>query len=577
MAEAAPPASGPDAWDMERAGLLDGAALDLLKEVHTVHDGPRAPDGATAYLVGEPRYIPYRATVMPCPDEGLMMAEHILRTVYRPEIIHSVETGAVADIARRTTAVQAAGLWRKGETPAGRGLEELARRAPRKGGETGELWAEYQRRVPSAADPIIAMRDMWGSVYSWQFIRGDDARLHDLSASLLSITTAVDFCGALDDSRAGNQHRYMVTSGEGLAHLSGPAATLAAREMVAVGALMVARDAIATTPSTDVQPPTPEEYMGARCWDGAVAPYYRVMLGTSHYLQVGARCGEFTARADCTAIQRAIDNIVRYNDVTDAVADYVSHESFNELLLVLAVVGPESVTGYGTALAEATDAALACTCSAPGHEEAGELSMGACVFYLLTPRYQVRRQLSAFTNTTAGTAFTARASGCLLLPGSTFHDDTWAPLWQPAPPPTVDERAHRIARRSTIPGVDTSACTTAAAAALACDLPSADVWQQVFDTALAASGDVDKADAAPLRDLLRPFWQQAVLGEATTHGTDARLLMDTDQAIRATYRLPATTGLHLRRAFFGVASGAAELAHTNPYARLADGLAATCR
>lgn len=576
MPRATARATRPDVWDIERSGLLSGPVLDLLEGVHTVRDGAPAPDGATTYLVGEPGYIPYGTATMPCPADGLQMAEHIMRTVYHPEIIRAVETGLVGDIARRTTAAQAATLWPTDATPAGRGLAALARSAPRKGDETQELWVEYRRRVPAVADPIIAMRDLWGSVYSWQFIRGDDARLHDLSASMLSITSAVDFCGASDDSRAGGHRQYMAAASEGLAHLSGPAATLAVREMVGVGALIVVRDSMAVAPDIGAEPPTPDEYLGARCWDGAIAPYYRVMLATTHYLDVGARLGEFTSATDCSAIQRAIDNIMRYNDVTDAVADYVNHESFNQLLLALATAGPESIAGYGTALAEVTDAVLACTCGALGHEEAAELSMGACLFYLLTPRYQVRRQLAAFTNTVTGTAFTPRPDGCVLLAGTNLHDKTWTPLWQPATPLSVDERAHRIARRSIPTGADTHTCTKAAATALACDHPTADAWQQVFDAALTASGVVPAPDAAPVRDLLSPLWNKAILSDGSADGSDARLLMDVDQAIRATYRLPAISGLHLRRAFFGVSTGAAELAYTNPFARLADGLASIC-
>jgi hypothetical protein len=301
------------------------------------------------------------------------------------------------------------------------------------------------------------------------------------------------------------------------------------------------------------------------------------MLATTHYRQVGDRLGEFTSATVCPAIQRAIDNIMRYNDVTDAVADYLNHESFNGLLLALATSGPESVTGYGTALAEVTDAVLACTCGAPGHEEAAELSMGACLFYLLTPRYQVRRQLTAFASTAVGAAFAPRPGGCVLRPGTNLHDETWAPLWQRVTPLTVEERAHRIARRSIPASADTSACTMAATTALAYDHPNPDAWQQVFDAALTAGGQVTASDAAPVRDLLRPFWNQAILGQGTAHGIDARLLMDTDQTIRATYRLPAASGLHLRRAFFGIASGAAELTHANPFARLADGLASIGR
>lgn len=580
----------PDAWDAERGGLISGsAALALLDQVHTVQDGPAAPDGATTYIVGEPTYVPYATATMPCPDSGLRMARRIMNTVYAPQVTSAVASGPLADIARRTTAAQATALWHKDATPAARGLARLAGVAPDKGGETRELWAEYLRRVPTATDPIMGMRDLWGSVYAWQFMRGDDARLHDLCASMMSLTSAVDFCDAFDDSGAGGHDLYMAAAAEGLTHLSGPAATLAAREMVAVGALMVVKDAMATE-SYDGVPTevTPDEYMGARCWDGAIAPYYRVMLSSSHYRQVGDIWGEFTSAAACDRIQRAIDNIMRYNDVTDAVADYAHHESFNQVLLALARRGPDAVTGYGQALAEVTDAVLDCPCDEPGHDEAAELSMGACLWYLLTPRYQVRRQLAAFGaagGDLAAAYAPAPAAAHTLRPGHDLYGPGWDPLWEPARPHSAQERARRVARRSLADGADPHPCESAAREAFTRYDETRDGgvllgldsdWERVFEAAVAGTAAGRTVYAAVLRELVGRFWRQAVLGDGGAPGVDAALLMDVDEAIRATFLLPAPDGLRLRRAFFGVTSGAAELTGHSPFARLTDGLGRVC-
>ncbi|WP_405948842.1 hypothetical protein OG588_22295 [Streptomyces prunicolor] len=592
----APTAVGkPDIWDAERCGLLTGAALGLAAAVGTVTDGPTAPDGATTYLVGTPSYVPYGTLKMPCPSDGYRMAEQVMRTVYDPEVIRSVEASPLAGIARRITAVQADRLWRTDATPAANGLARLARVVPRKGGETRELWAEYQRRVPGATDPIVAMRDLWGSVYTWQFIRGDDARLHDLCASMLSLTSAVDFCDALDDSGAGGHVLYMAAASEGLEYLSGEAAALAVREMVAVGGLMVVKDAMAAELASvegDMGSVTPDEYMGARSWDGAIAPYYRVMLASAHYRHVADDQGELTSAAKCDAIQRAIDNIMRYNDVTDAVADYSAHECFNQLLLALSVRGSETATGYGAALAEVTDAVLECGCGETGHHEAAELSMGACLWYLLTPRYQVRRQLAALTGPGGDEAMrSAYALGttgttCRLLPGADLYAPDWTPLWHAAPQREAADRAARIARRALVAPTDPEPCTTAALAVLtACDaaagretlLSLAADWQAVFDAALDGSRARDTPYAARLRELVGDFWCQAVLGNGDTIDMDAKLVMDVDEAVRASFTLPAEAGLRVRRAFFGVTSGSAELTAANPFGRLTDGLGVVCR
>lgn len=585
----------PDIWDAQDCGLTTGPALDLLTDIHPVTDDPQTRDGAGTYLVGEPAYVPYRSATMPCPEDGLDMAEQVMRTIHSPELRHSVRSSPLADVARRTTAALTAALWRTGATPAARGLAETAAVAPRKGGEVRELWNEYRRRIPAAADPIMAMRDLWGSAYAWQFIRGTDARLHDLCGSVLSLTSAVDYCDASDDSGAGGHRLYMTAASEGLTYLSGPAVARAVRDVVAVGGMMAVKDAMAenpTGPLTETAPVTPEEYVRARSWDGAVAPYYRLMLGTSRYRHLSDTHGVLTAAARCHAIQRAADNVMRYNDITDAVADYAHHESFNELLLALSAVGNGGVTGFGSALAELTDAVLECDCGQPGHEEAAELSMGTGLWYLLIPRYNVRRQLRAFTRAGGGVARAyampgpggARSAGCRLLPGSTLHTEIWEPLWRPHTR-TVEERARRVANRSVAAGADRLACAAAAESLLArCDraddLESLSdlgaAWQRLFDIALDANGAVGSAHAETLRALVDRVWQQTVLGRPTAPGVDARLFMDVDEATRATFHLPDQEGTPSRRAFFGVVSGAVELAGLNPYVRLADGLSAMC-
>lgn len=592
--------STPDVWDAQDCGLISGPALDLLSGVHTIADGPQAPDGATTYMVGEPAYVPYRSTTMPCPDDGYEMAEHVMRAIHSPELRESVRTSPLADIADRTTAAQARALWRTDATPAARGLARLAQVAPRKGGEMQELWGEYRRRVPGAQDPIMAMRDLWGSAYAWQFIRGTDARLHDLSGSILSLTSAVDYCDASDDSGAGGQRLYMRAASEGLVHLSGPAATQAVKDVVAVGGMMAVKDALVKSDAggdalADSAPVTPQEYVRARSWDGAVAPYYRLMLSTTDYRHLSDTLGVFTSASRCHVIQRATDNVMRYNDITDAVADYVHRESFNELLLALSVRGHCGVTGFGAALAELTDAVLECRCGQAGHDEAAEMSMGTCLWYLLIPRYNVRRQLAAFSQ--AGGALArayampapgdrARSAACTLTPGTTLHSPAWDALWQPTGTLSAAERAQRIARRSLVEGTDTRACAAVAEGVLArCERAEdgdglralGEGWQQVFDTALTTTGAAGMDHAAMLRTLIDDIWQQAVLGHGTAPGMDARLLMDVDEAMRATFQLATDDGLRLRRAFLGVASGSVELAGLNPYARLADGLSTLCR
>jgi hypothetical protein len=584
----------PDVWDAEDCGLLVGPVGKLLGDVHTVTDGPRAPDGASTYMAGQPQYQPYRSASMPCPEDGLKMAEHVMRTIHSPELRASVQASPLADVAHRTTTTIANTLWRADASPAARGLARIAEVAPRKGGEMRELWQEYSRRIPGATDPIMAMRDLWGSAYVWQFIRGEDARIHDLCGSLLSLTSAVDYCDASDDSGAGGHRVYMTAASEGLAYLSGPVASQAVRDVVAVGGMMAVKDAMAgvgADPVTDAGPVTPAEYVRARAWDGAVAPYYRLMLSTTHYQHLSDERGAFRSASSCQVLKRATDNVMRYNDITDAVADYSHHESFNELLLALALRGHSAVRGFGSALGELTDAVLECRCGEPGHEEAAEMSMGTCMWYLLIPRYNVRQQLRAYTRAGGELAHAyalpdpgSRSAGCTLLPGDNLYADDWTPLWQPVTR-TADERGHRLARRALPPGADTAKCAAVATSLLATTDRAADLaalreagtaWQRLFRTVLEETGSAGVEHADVLHELVNEVWQQTVLGERSGAGVDSKLLMDVDEAARETFTLPAEHGTPVRRAFFGVISGSVELAGLNPYVRLADGLATMC-
>ncbi|MCC2280737.1 hypothetical protein LKL35_35970 [Streptomyces sp. ET3-23] len=582
-----------DMWDAEDCGLLDSAARDVLAGIGTVTNRGPAADGSTVYIVGEPSYRPYRSSSIPCAEDGYRMARKVLQVIFSPELCHSVAASPLAETARRTAAAHASSLWRGDATPAARGLAALAAVAPRKGGEISELWGAYRRRNPDAAEPIMAMRDFWGSIYVFQFIRGTDARLHDLAGAVHCLSTAVDYPGATDDSGGGDHSAYARAAAEGLALLAGPAATRAVREIAVVGAMMNVKNAVAraatSQPAPDSSVVTPAEFMLARWWDAEMAPYYRTMLGTRPYRHLSDGQGTLVPAAQCHAIKRAVDSLLRYNEVVDAVPDATNHECFNEFLLALATAGNTAVLGYGTALAEVTDAVLACPCRSDGHEEAAELAMGGCLWYLLAPRYAARRQLAAYSALTPAAApgNYERLSACTLSPGVNLHSPAWEPLWRPTPARPADQRGQLIARRSLAAGTPNQECAVLATEVLTrCDTATAETlddlyrltedWQKVFDAALSATGTVETAQSGPLREVLGRIWRQTVLGDSTGTALDAQLFMDFDEAFRDSFCLPAQDGLHLRRAFLGTATGCVELTGHNPYARLANSISIMC-
>ncbi|GAA2686990.1 MULTISPECIES: hypothetical protein [Actinosynnema] len=648
-----------DLWDARGCGLVDDGVVGLLEGVGPAVGGPAGPGGAVTYLVGAPEYEPYRSARLPRPAGGLAAARRVLEVFRSDELRECAVASPLAEVARGVASA-VAGV-RDGGGAAARGLALAASVVPRKGGEVGRLWEEYRRRVPGATEPGMAVRDLWGSAYAWQFIRAD-GRVLDVCGSLLALTSAVDYCGAPDDPGAGARWAYAAVASEGLELLSGPAVARAVLDVAAVGGLMALKDGLPAAGGwgaggawdggsgaggwgvgrgglhgsgmggrggggsgavsrgvggagagglrasglgvsglgagglragslgasrsgagcLDVVAVDPAGYALARAWDGAVAPYLRLPLGTGAYRRLAGAEGEFRGFSRCRAIRRAVENIVRYNDISDAVTDFAHGESFNEVNLALAVRGASAITGFGAALAELTDAALECGCGEDGHEEAAEISMGAALWYLLMPRYLVGAQFAAF-RAAGGEVARAyrvpapreRVAGCSVVGAEVLFDACWGPLWE-ARADSVELRAARVARRAVLPGVDGARCAARARDVVArcgegepADLREVG-WPGVFDAAVDAAG----APASPvLRELVAVVWRQVVLGEEVVG--DARLLVDVDVAVRDSYAAPG--GLVARRAFFGVVSGAVELAGLNPYGRLVDGLAALCR
>ncbi len=611
-----------DVWDAVACGLTAGRGCsERLTQVEAAVR--RAPDGTPRtrcadelpmYMVQEPVYEPYRSAEVPSYEAGDRAARQVLSAAFAPEVLQSVLDSPLLATAQVTAAQIQAGLW----TARKDSLAALMEAVPRKGGEVTRILDEYCVRhaeSPLHAAPM-ALRDFILLWFAAAFIRADGQTL-DLCGSTSCLMMAVDYVDARDDAGGGGHAAYATAASEGLACLGGESVTQALRDTVLVDAVLKARDITTTAisritdPSGFVDaaggPVTPQEYLRARWWDAAMVPYHRLPMSAPGYRHVTDELGTFTVADRCGAIKRALDCAIRYNDIVDIVPDCANGESFNEILLALASSGGHAAYGYADALARVTDDVLRCDCGASGHEEAAELAMGDCLFYLLTTRYQLRKQLQglsaaggaikqAYAPRPPGARLKAVAS-TTLEPGNLLHSDAWEPLWKPVeaahrtPGRWADHLARRAARRS-LPA-DTAACdrdrceTVITSLLVDCDnaphrsLPTlAKRWGDVFDGVLTAA----VADHAPLRrhsrtlrELVERIWLLCVVDgdDGTPHPAeraDERLAMDTTQALFATYELPPTEGLAVRRAFSGVATSAVELSGLNPFSRMSDGI-----
>jgi hypothetical protein len=338
-------------------------------------------------------------------------------------------------------------------------------------------------------------------------------------------------------------------------------------------------------------------------------------MSTSSYRHLTDELGTFRATQKCRRIKRAFESIIRYNEIVDMISDSTSREPFNELAVAMALGGSDAALGYGNAVATVTDDVLECDCGEKGHDVAGELAMGMCLWYLLGPRYMARRQLACLSDAggEVSKAYAWRPPGTrlravarTLLPGNTLHSATWQPLWAEvdALPHDTDgtlwagELARRAVRRSLTSdarqGIVHKDCEAIAKSILTdcdnlCDRTSlhalSERWRCFFDAILASSGADGVAHhdtTAELRALLGRIWEHTIVGcgpdsMGSADEADIRLFIDVDQVIRRTYLLAPAYGIIVRRAFFGVASSAVELSGLNPYGRLADGISKMCR
>lgn len=607
-----------DVWSADALGLVDDSVAALFSSIPAdEHEQEPPPSGATSRVLHASSYLPYASlSIEPCKP-GLQRFDQLLELIRAEPVCRAASTSALAAIALVTCAC----LWitqrvtNERDHHVVQGLTALARIAPRKGLEVQRLLGAYRTLLPGlkAHDvPAMIIRDFCASTFAWQCIRSPDERVHDLCGSLLVLTTAIDYVGAKDDPGAASK-AYQLAGSDGLACLGGRAIRQAAQDMVSACAFMDTKDALVVATEHEADLPgfvdaaggrvTPEEFFLARWWDAGMCPYHRMVMNSDGYHSLMNEAGAFDSFAHCHAVRRAIDNLIRYNEVIDLVPDYTNAEFFNEALVALSLGGVDALFEYGNCLARVTDELLHCECGATGHQVAAEMSMGGGLWYLLLPRFQVWRQLHAFSNAPGNVAAAfaplpagQRLQGTMLtlLPGELLHDRDWKPQWQVSPtlstPDLISELTGRILRRCLLPENrqrDSRVEDLIAPLLERCDSLDtlaqlrelAERWLGVFDACLEASAVSPQAHPQqlnPLRTALARIWKYTVACDEQAGADTEGLYVDCDAAVRRSYVLPTAVGLVVRRTFFGVASSAVELGGFNPYARLTRGVATVC-
>ncbi|TFY87635.1 hypothetical protein DYL59_17760 [Pseudomonas kairouanensis] len=577
--------------------------------------------GAMTYIATPTRYEPYHSRCIEPNAIGAHIFDRALEAMECEALDCSVMKSPLSALAM----VTAASRWLmtdiapEASCTVSRKLCFIARWAPKKGGEISAWGREYYAHRPllDVSDiPAMVLRDYFSSLYAWQFIRSDDPQIHDLSGSIISLTAAIDYVGAPDDSGARIEDFQLVTS-DGLDCLGGVAPKKMLQGGIVACLVMKLKQYMVNAMQDVPELPlfvasaggivTPREFFLLRYWDAAMPQYLQIIMNSSRYCRLVDASGYFRSMSRCGKLKRATDNIVRYNEVTDVVSDHQNGEVLNEVFFALLSGGVEAVRGYGSALSAVTDDVLSCRCGELGHEEAAELSMGGCIWQLLMPRYQVWRQLYAYAHSQPEieSAYAAKSASARLhsvfvtmLAGDVLHTDNWMPLWKMSFPSEsnnealIAELARRAVRRSVLiercSEGDFSRCETAAKSALYSCYALDDVsvlrglsceWIRLFDVCLRANNiDVSGAEdiVRALKEVVGRIWKGVVTMDAQVADETEQLFIDCDSVVRQTYFLPYVTGLSIRRVFFGVASGAVELSGFSPFARLSDGVVNVC-
>ena len=622
-----------DVWDASACGLTDTGSLCRLEKLRmgteARQDGePMSLEGcrtcqvstgnATTYTLGKLSYVPYESSQLKRYQRGDEACREAIDAVYCHDVRSSVGASPLAGFALLTALSERKSLWHEAGKRIESGLAQVAAIAPRKGGGLLQLIKEYRHAERDSAASMI-LRDVYSSIYFWQFIRSTDMRTLDLCGSVLCLTIAIDWAGASDDPTNEGTDTYIASASEGLAYLAGNAATHALKDIVTTSAFMVTKELMVekSREVSDIDaflrhsggPVSPDEFLCARWWDAAMVPYHRLVMSTGPYKHLTDELGTFRATDACENIRRTFDSIIRYDEIVDIVSDYANKECFNEFLVALAIGGSSALHGYADAIARVIDNVLTCKCDAVGHQQAAELAMGTCLWYLICPRYIARKQLLQYAKASnaireayswADPGLRLRAVHHISLEsGEYLHTRAWQPLWSLADIAscgTLDEDpahnlAQRAVRRCLVDGAGTGIPQQLEDAAFSAlrgcnELDSqenlrnlSERWISLFAAVTAfalPSRPTGLPETNVFNDIIERIWRDVIIDSNydTTQSADAldeRLFIDTDRAIRQTYSLPFEEGIPLRRAFFGVISCAIELSGLGPYSRLNKG------
>ncbi|OXA44665.1 uncharacterized protein LOC118438333 [Folsomia candida] len=186
---------------------------------------------------------------------------------------------------------------------------------------------------------------------------------------------------------------------------------------------------------------TPYEFMESRWWDAAMAPYFKLPLAFDGGagVPVDEKWAPLGTRI-CVYIRKAVDILIRHNELVDIFHDLRSKEPMNEVHLAARYGGLAAVKNYAVACAACVDEVATCKCIAGdvSHDYATDLAIGSVAWYPIVPHYRVLTQLAETRHLTRSkyTALAAKTNHGAFITSDmadsgehgAFHNDEWESL-----------------------------------------------------------------------------------------------------------------------------------------------------
>ncbi|OXA44560.1 hypothetical protein Fcan01_20663 [Folsomia candida] len=425
-------------WTLDQ---LSHTFSDVMKELRSV----KLPHDSGVQL-DQPFYTPYGKPSMTLdPDVGLAEAHQLVQEAWkRRHIFRSTRLESTLKSILRSYTVEKKRLGLVSEksfqfTPFPAKL--------RKGSEAGDLVRNYkQMGVTDLLDiQARAARDYYTSIYLFLYLRGFSVKNLTVSASAMCLTTCIDYVGALDDPCMGGKEAYMTAMLDSL-KVKGAKWASGVDEVITTCAFLSRKmelvDQYEKDPTLSISPshPTPLEYMENRWWDGALPIYFKLPLLyqddhgvpiTDKYAPIGT--------SQCHEIKKAIETIIRYNELADVHNDIFAEEPFNEVHLAGRYGGLPAVIDYADVCASTVDEVAACNCGAgdASHDYGTDMAIGSVAWFSIVPHYRVVTHLAETHEMTDPfyAALTKKARHGAFITGkiadtgkqAALHHENWVP------------------------------------------------------------------------------------------------------------------------------------------------------